>query len=327
VSTFPATATLVINGSSFAAGNYSLAVAGTAGSNTQSLSVPFNVGDYSISGTPSLSATPSSQAVAHLTLTSLHFYVGKINATCDASALSGAQCVLSPVSPIAISSGGTVNLTASINIPNNAGEGTYNIKITTADTTGAPTHSDTIPLTVGQDFQLTSTTSSQTVNPGQTTGPYNLTILPVGSSFNAAVTLACAGLPFGVQCLFNPSAPVTPGNSAQTVVMTISTTGSTVAALRRPGRFVRYAVWFLFPGGLLIYCKMNRSSPRKTVRISALGILLLTLILAACSGVSSGAGGGGGGQSTPAGSYTITVTGSSQNPAESHSANVILVVN
>ncbi len=328
VKTFPATATLVINGSNFAAGSYSLAVAGTSGANAQSLSVPFNVGDYSISGTPSLSAAPSSQAVAHLTLNSLHFYVGQINATCDASALAGAQCVLSPVSPIAMVSGGTVNLTASINVPNNAGEGTYNIMVTTADTTGEPSHSDTIPLTVGQDFQLTSTTSSQTVNPGQTTGPYNLTILPVGSSFNAAVTLACTGLPFGAQCLFNPSAPVTPGSSAQTVVMTISTAGSTVAALRRPGRLIFYAGWFLFPGLLLIYCKANRSSPPKTVRISVLGILLLTLILAACSGVSSGGGGGGGGgQSTPAGSYTITVTGTSQNPAESHSANVILVVN
>jgi len=284
------------------------------------------VGDYNVSGTPTLSAAPGSQAVAHLTMTSTHFYVGQIDATCDASALSGAQCVLSPANPIAMLSGGTVNLTASINVPNNASAGTYNIKINAADTTGAPTHSITIPLTVAEDFQLLSTTSSQTVNPGQTTGPYNLSIQPVGSSFTAAVSLSCTGLPFGAQCLFNPSTPVTPGNSAQTVVMTISTAGTVAAAQWRSGGDRLFcAVWLLLPGLAFGFRRASRNSTKR--RIASTAILLLLLAFEACSGVSSGGGGGGGGQGTPPGSYTITITGQSQNPSYSHSTGVTLVVN
>jgi len=322
VSSFPATISLIINGSSFTAGAYSLAVTGTSGSLTDSVTVPFNVGDYSLTGTSSLSAAPAGQATAQLTLTSTHFYSGQINASCDASALSGAQCVLSPVSPISITSGGTVNLTASINIPNNAVNGAYNIQINTHDTTGAPSHSLTIPLTVTEDFQLTSTTSSQTVNPGQSTGPYNLTVQPVGSNFDAAVTLTCSGLPAGAQCLFNPSTPVTPGNSAQTVVLTISTTGSTVALLSHPGNPFRYAIWLALPG-IVMGCFVKRS--RRGLPV--IGSLIFIMILTACSGASRGGGGGGGSQGTPPGSYTVTVTGRSQSPPATHSANVTLVVN
>jgi len=328
VSSYPATAMLIINGSSFAAGSYSVTVTGTSGTNTESVSVPFNVGDYNISGTPTLLASPGGQAVAHLTLTSTHFYVGQINATCDASTLSGAQCVLSPANPLAMLSGGTVNLTASINVPNNANSGTYNITINTQDTTGAPTHAYTIPLTVGEDFQLSSTTPSQTVNPGQTTGPYNLTIQPVGATFGAAVTLSCMGLPSGSQCLFNPSTPVTPGNSAQTVVMTISTTGGTTPAQRRSGGGkLFYAAWLLLPGLAFGVRRVGRNAIK--LRIGWIVIPVLLMFFASCSGVSNGGGGGGGGggQSTPPGSYVVTVTGQSQNPADSHSAAVTLVVN
>lgn len=102
VSSFPATATLVINGSSFAPGSYSLPITGTSGSLTHSVVVPFHVGDYSISGTQSLTVHPGGQGVANLTFTSLDLYSGKINATCNASTLSGAQCVTSPANPISL---------------------------------------------------------------------------------------------------------------------------------------------------------------------------------------------------------------------------------
>ena len=215
VSSFPATATLTINGTSFAAGTYSLSVTGTSGAVVHTLVVPFNVGDYSISGTQTLSLAPGGQGTASLTLTSSHSYSGKINATCDASALSGAMCSLSPANPVSVASGGTATLTATVNSPSTASPGTYNINITTQDTTGAPSHSFTVALTVAQDFRLTSSTPSQTVTAGQTSGAYNLAVQPVGASFNGAVTLACsAGMPAGAQCVFNPPAAVTPGNSA-----------------------------------------------------------------------------------------------------------------
>lgn len=326
VSSFPATATLTINGTSFAAGSYSLSITGTSGSLTHSKNVPFNVGDYSVSGTQSLSQSQGGQAVAHLTLTSAGFYSGKINATCDARSLSGAQCTLSPPNPISLSSDGSANLTASINVPNNAANGKYNININTQDTTGAPSHSFTIALTISQGFLLTSSTASQTVNAGQTTGPYNLTIQPVGSSFDAAVTLACStGLPSLSQCLFSPSTPVTPGNSSAAVVMTISTTATTTAQRwhSNHGSFF-YAVWLLLPGMVIgAGARGGGSRRRKLSTAGVIAILFFLALLASCAGTSSG--GGGGHQGTPPGTYTITVTGTSS--VATHTTQVTLVVN
>jgi hypothetical protein len=326
VSTFPTTATLTINGTSFTAGSYSLAITGTSGSLTHSVNVPFNVGDYSISGTQSLSLSPAGQGTADLTLTSSYFYSGKINATCDASSLSGAQCVLSPPNPIAVASGGNTNFAATINVPNNAANGKYNININTQDTTGAPSHSFTIALTVGQDFEINcASPCSQTVTAGQTTGAYQLTIQPVGASFNAAVALACSNLPSLSQCMFNPSGPVTPGNSSASVVMTISTTAATTA-LHRSGssRSIFCAVWLLLPG-MLIGCVAlgRRSGRRMPPAAGAAAVALLLMLLPSCGGVSSG--GGGGHPGTPPGTYTITVTGTSG--SLSHSITVNLVVN
>lgn len=329
VSSFPATATLTINGTSFAVGTYSLSVTGTSNGVGSSLAVPFNVGDYSISGAQTISLPPGGQGTANLTLTSFTFYSGEINATCDASALSGSTCTLSPANPLTVASGGTTNFSAILNVPNNAATGTYNFKINTQDTTGAPSHTFTLSLTVAQDFLLTSSTASQTVHAGQTTGAYNLTIQPVGTSFDSAVTLTCSGLPALAQCLFNPAAPVTPGNSAVNVVMTISTTATT-AAWQRPfgGHSIFYALWLLLPG---IVMAVGRGSGKRKAAAWVTFTVLLLLILPSCSGVSSGGGGGGGGghQGTPPGTYKIIVTGNSPGapPDAGQSTQVTLIVN
>ena len=252
VSVFPATVTLTIKGTSFAAGNYSLSVTGTSGSIVHSLSVPFSVGDYSISGTQALTLAPGGQGAANLKLTSSTSYSGTINATCDATALSGALCTLSPPNPIPLASGSTVDLTATINVPNNAAPGTYTINISTQDTKGEPSHSAAVALTVAQDFLVTSSTPSQTVTAGQTSGPYSLTIKPVGVSFSGSVTLACStGLPAQAQCVFNPSTPVTPGNSAVDVVMSISSGSRKSVSQGSSGAYTElllYALWLFLPG-------------------------------------------------------------------------------
>ena len=329
VSTFPATATLTINGTSFSPGSYSLSITGTSGSTSHSISVSFNVGDYAISGTQTLALAPGGQGTATLTFTSSNLYAGKINATCDATALAGAQCVLSPPSPVTLSSGGSASLNVIINTPKDAANGTYNISLSTQDTTGAPSHKFSVVVSIGEDFHLTSSTSSQSVNPGQTTGAYNLTIQPVGSSFDAAVTLGCSGLPARSQCAFNPSTAVTPGKSAANVIMTISTTAPSSAAQSWMGRsLLLYGACFLFP--MLCVIPVFRRQ-----RVEALAPLCLMMILAlaslpACSGVSSGGGGDGGGNpGTPPGTYTVTVTGTaSGTPADSgQSVKVTLVVN
>jgi hypothetical protein len=331
---FPATSTLTINGTSFTAGTYSLSITGTSGSVVHSRPLSFNVGDYSIAGTQTLSLAPGGQGTASLKLTSSALYSGKINATCDASALSGAMCALAPANPISLSSGGTTNLTATVNVPSTAAPGNYNIVLSTQDNTGAPSHSFTVALTVAQDFLVTSSTASQTVTAGQTSGPYNLTIQPVGASFNGAVTLACsAGIPTQAQCIFNPSAAVTPGSSAVDVVMSISTTAKRGTLQLRSSRapvFVLYALWLLLPGIAIGWGgSSTRDAKRKLLRLGSITMLVcLMLFLSSCGGVSTA-----GGTPPPGGNqpviYHITVTGTSAGTAADagQSVQVVLVVN
>lgn len=326
VSSFPATATLTINGTSFSAGAYSLTITGTSGSAVHTLPVPFNVGDYSISGTQTTTGVPGGQAVASFKLASSFSYSGNINATCDATALSGAICTLAPTNPIAVSNGGTANLSATVNVPNNAMPGAYSIKINTQDTSGAPSHSASFSLTLAQDFHVTSSTPSQTVTAGQTSGPYALTVLPVGSSFTAAVTLACtSGLPTGAQCIFSPSTAVTPGNSAVDVVMSISTVASAGSKSARHSRGP-YAIWLFLPAIVLVPGMLHSRRRRLRVGITSVVVVLMMILFASCSGVSSG--GGGGGQTQTPVTYQVTVTGTSAGtPADSgQSVMVTLVV-
>ena len=215
VNSFPANATLTIKGSAFAAGAYTLTISGTSGTTTHTLPVAFNVGDYTISGTQTVSSTSGTRVTPALQLSSVYSYSGKINASCDIGSLPGGKCSLTPPNPISIAAGGNATLTAMIDIPTDAATGSYEIKVNTQDITGAPSHNASINLTVAQDFLVTSSTSSQTVTAGQTSGPYALRVRPVGASFGGSVTLACtAGLPAGAQCIFNnPSTPVTWGIS------------------------------------------------------------------------------------------------------------------
>lgn len=294
VSSFPATSNLSINASTLAAGTYTVSVSGNSGSLAHSIDVPFNVGDFALTGTQNLSSAPGGQATAHLTVTSLSSYSGTVNATCDATSLASASCTISPSNPISVGTAGT-SLNANINVPNNAASGNYNIKVAVQDTTGTPSHSFTVSLTVVQDFALTSSTPSQTISAGQTTGPYNLTIQPVGSSFNAPVTLACSGLPAGAQCSFSPSTPVTPGSSRAQVIMSISTTGATSNSLSQSFRVA--VALLLVPGLLLLRVPRRRVATCKPFPawISVLALLAPLLSLLSCGGASTGGGGGGGG--------------------------------
>ncbi len=227
VTTIPSQVIVTVNAANLGANHgasdgYQFVVQGTSGSIAHTVAVPFNVGDYQLSGQKSLTAPLGGQTTQNLTITASTYYSGQINASCDASSLPGSTCTLNPVNPILINAGATVPVTATIYVPLNASPGNYNINLNSQDTNGIPTHGLTFSLTV-QDFQVNSSTTSQTVTAGQTTGTYNLTVQPVGQSFSNVVNLTCSGLPSGAQCLFNPSASVTPGSSGASVGMTIAT--------------------------------------------------------------------------------------------------------
>ncbi|MGC1449362.1 MAG: hypothetical protein WA830_04920 [Candidatus Sulfotelmatobacter sp.] len=184
---------------------------------------------------------------------------------------------------------------------------------------------------MSQDFLVTSSTSSQNVTAGQTSGVSNLRVQPVGAAFVGAVTLACpAGMPSQAQCIFNPSTPVTPGTSAVDVVMNISTAAKKAGLQSRPSRSsILFALWLLLPGIVIGWHGAGaRSAKRIRYRLSSIAVLpFLLLCLLSCGGVSSGGGSSppGGGQPT---TYHITVTGTSPGtmPDAGQSAQVILIV-
>jgi hypothetical protein len=333
VSAFPTSVNLIINGTSFTAGTYQIAVQGTSGSITNSLAVPFYVGDYLITGPLALSSAPGGQVPANLTFTSTNFYSGQVNATCDATALPGAQCTLSPPNPITISASASVPVTATINVPNNATPGVYNININSQDVSGAPSSTWTIALTVNQDFTIGSLTpTTQTITAGQSAS-YNFSVLPVGSSFTNAVTFSCSGAPVVSFCSFTPN-PVTPGNSSAAVVMQITTTAG-AASLSLPGprsAFIFYPLWPTLAGLVLLRTRgRRRKNARNTLPVSLLGLVLLVLLLPSCGGGGSNGGGGGGGgggqqQGTQPGTYTISVTGTSGTLSHQAASTVTLVV-
>jgi hypothetical protein len=316
VSSYPATVNVTVNATALSAGSYQATVQGVSGSLTNTQDIPFNVGDYQLSGTQTLSLPPGGQAIANLTIAASTYYAGMVNASCDASALAGAICTLTPANPVTVSSGAQVPLTATIDVTNDAVPGTYNIKINTQDTTGAPSHSLTIALTVVPDFGVSSTTTPQTVTAGQTAGPYNVIVQPVGTSFNNPVTLSCTGgLPTGAQCSFTPN-PITPGNNAADVVLSIATAAA-APATRKPTQQTA-ALYFYILGltmpGIVVLWGATRRRKRSWCSVLTLSAgLLLALMLLSCAGGTGISPGGscGAAPSVPTGLAASSITSTS----------------
>ncbi|MGB8986953.1 MAG: hypothetical protein WCC37_10145, partial [Candidatus Sulfotelmatobacter sp.] len=311
-------------------GTSTITVSGVSGSLSHSTTLSLTIASsFQLAiAQPFPAADPGSQQTAKISLTPN--YTGSANATCDATALSGTQCTLTPANPIAFT-GLPLTIAAVVNIPSNAAVGTYSINVNVQDVSGTPSQSLSLPFTVIQDFTLSAPTpATQTVSPGQSAN-YNLSILPVGASFTNGVSLSCSGGPAVSLCSFTPN-PITPGNSSAAVVMTITTTASSASNVKPS---IYYAVWLALPALAFLGTRSRRKKRRKLVLpASLLALFLLGLLVSSCGGGgtngSGGAGGGGGGgaqqQGTQPGTYTITVTGTSGTLTH-NASTVTLVVN
>ena len=186
-------------------------IQGTSGAKTNQQPVSFTVFGYTLTGPQSLAGTPGAQVAPNLTLTSMNGYAGQINATCDHSALPAAQCSFTPASQITLASGGTASLAANIVIPLSAAAGTYNININTADVSGAPSNSVTIPLSVGV-YKLTGPATLSTVPDGTPSAALTLTSV---NGYSGQITASCdaTALP-GTICTLTRPSPITLGSGA-----------------------------------------------------------------------------------------------------------------
>jgi hypothetical protein len=163
--------------------------------------------------------------------------------------------------------------------------------------------------------------------------------ITVGSvnGFNSAVTLACSVSPVvttGATCAFsNPGGSVTPAaNSTATATLTVSTTAA-AALLERPSKGrapgVLYAMLLPVFGITLLGAGLGSAGTRrrKVFGLLMLGMVVGCLFLMPACSSNSNNGGGGGNTGTPAGSYTITVTGSSGGTVVTGSPALTLTVN
>jgi hypothetical protein len=324
----PATAssTLTVTvGSATVAGSYTLTITGTSGSLTHTKTVTLVVpaADFG------LSASPSSQAVLQGASTSYNVTINPTNGfsgqvTFSVAGLpSGASGSFTPNPG---SSSSTLSVTASSTTP----VGSYALTVT--GISGALTHTAAVTLVVNAppDFTLAPSPSSQTVIQGGAAS-YGLTLTAL-NGFSGQVTLSVTGLPAGATSSFSPNPAtslstlsVTAGVSSPVGSYTLTITGvsgglthiATVTLVVATPDFslsASPATKTTNQGGSASY------SVTVTPILGFAGQLTLTI-----TGLPSGASGSFGpnpatatstllvnvGSSTPTGTYTLTIMGTS----------------
>lgn len=208
--------------------------------------------------------------------------------TCGASLAAGATCTIT----VTFTPTSAASFSGAISVVDNAAGSPQSAVITGTGSAGT--------------YVVNSSTPSNTVQPGGV-AQYNLTIAPLGGSFNNLVTLTATGLPAGATYSFLPPA-VTPGSAGAPSVLSIQTsTGLARMALPESPRQRSLPLLALLAGLPLLGIAGNLRRLRKSgQRWILLGLAALTILpMLALSGC-------GGGYFGPAPqTYTVTVTGTS----------------
>ncbi|MGI9101538.1 MAG: hypothetical protein ACR2IF_03750 [Terriglobales bacterium] len=315
-----ATAHLTVNTAGAAATNPSVVVTATDAStgNTATTAFTYAIQDYAVAITTPGTLLPNNSSTFNILLTPLNGYSSTVAVQCTPTQ-QALSCSLSPslasFASYTVGNGTVTSITVTVTAQPNTSGGNYPVIVGTQDTNFTSlVHNITANLLV-QDFNLNlppGTPTAAVIKAGQN-AVFQLSV--ASSGLNVPVNFSCAGLPSLATCNFSPN----PVSAGATTTLTIATTAPTVSDLRPPvihRGAPLYALWLTMPGMVIGLVSIGGIGKRNRSRwLSLIGFVLAATLLVALIGC----GGGGGSSSTtsppvphpgtPAGTYTITVTG------------------
>ena len=284
---------------------------GTSGSLTQTATINLTVTlppNFTLSAAPgTLSVAQGSSVPSTIIVNPTGGFTGSV--TLAASTLpSGVTASFNPTSTTGTS---TLTLTASSSAT------TGPTTVTMPGTSGSLTQTATINLTVTQppSYSLSAGTASPaSVRPGGTsTAPVTVAS---ANTYVGSVTLSCSISPVvspAPTCSLGGTNPVAVTSAGGSATLTFTAIGPS-AALFRHSPSALYAVWLPIPGLALIGLGLGSGPSRRKKWLGCLAlwmVLASLIVLPACG--AAGNAGGGGNSGTPAGTYTITITGKDKN--------------
>ena len=235
--------------------------------------------------------------------------------TCPTPVSSTVLCNIGPV---------PVNATVTVSVVLTPTTGTTSLNVAPSlSANGGPFVAfQSVPNVAVTDFAISAAPTSATINAGESVS-YVVSLTPI-PSYSSAISVSDTGLPTASTGTFTSTSVTISGNSAATTTLNITTTARPVTTGTLVHGAPLYATWLPVGGLSLLGLGLGAGVKRRRwLAGMLLGLLAGLIVLQAACGSSSSATTPTGG--TPAGTYTIVITGSSG--SASHNTRVTLNVN
>ncbi|MFI5303586.1 MAG: beta strand repeat-containing protein [Nitrospiria bacterium] len=198
-------------------GTYTVTMTGISGGQTHTATYSLAVNNFSVAASPvSVTTSIGNSTTSTVTVTSLNGYNSSVSLTCGTNN-GTVGCSLNPVS-VTPAANGTASSLLTITTQSTTLPGTYLITITGAG--GGISHQATVSLVI-QDFSLALSPSSITTYAGNsTTSTVTVTSL---NGYNSAVALSCSTNNVSIGCSLNPVSVTPAANGSATAVLSVTT--------------------------------------------------------------------------------------------------------
>lgn len=181
-----------------------------------------------------------------------------------------------------------------------------------------------------QDFTLSASPSSSTINAGQP-ATYSITVTPI-LGFNQPVSLSCGGLPPASKCAITPSLVTIAGTNSATATVAVQTTARSAVPLAIPLRIrplpplvaVGVAYLLLWVASLFHFTfrRFGQAPCRRPGLSAALGLLAILLYSYSCGGAAA-PGNSSSSQASQI-SFSLTLNPTSVNGGNTSTGEIIL---